>query len=247
MSGVIEGCDVREGQHKGKQERESDRIVLFYTDRLMTGDLRSGEKLPSEAKLCDQFKTSRTVVREAIQQLKARGVVKTINGKGSYIAEGSIDHFQDSLELFSSRAWNVQDWMDLLSMRSLIEVECARELSASGDDAKVGAVKHALAAMRQTSDDLKKFAEADIEFHHEIVSASANRLYIAVWRSLREMSLRFALETYQSMGQVDDNLREHEMIYQAILDRKADEAATAMKNHLQSSRRNLEQIAKGEN
>ncbi len=132
--------------------------------------------------------------------------------------------------------------MDLLSMRSLIEVECARELSESNDDSKVEAVKVSLVAMRQTRDDIQRFAEADIEFHHAIVGASANQLYVAVWRSLREMSLRFAHDTYKSMGQVESNLQEHETIYQAILNHRADEAAIAMKKHLESSRRNLEQI-----
>ena len=223
--------------------RESDRIVRFFTDRLISGELTAGEKLPSEFALCDQFGASRTVVREAIQQLKARGVVDTINGKGSYIAEGRLDHFQDSLELYSSRAGNVQDWMDLLSMRSLIEVECARELSASEDGSKVEAVELALEAMRQSRDDLKRFAEADILFHGKIVEASVNRLYIAVWRSLREMNLRFALDTYRSVAQVEDNLREHETIYQAIVNHRADEAVVAMRQHLDSSRRNLENVA----
>ena len=99
-------------------KRESDRIVRYFTERLIAGKLAAGEKLPSEFTLCDQFSASRTVVREAIQQLKARGVVDTINGKGSFISEGRLDHFQDSLALYSSRAWNVQDWMDLPSMSS---------------------------------------------------------------------------------------------------------------------------------
>jgi GntR family transcriptional repressor for pyruvate dehydrogenase complex len=239
--GVLQAYVSELEQH----QRESDRIVRYYTDRLISGEMRAGEKLPSEFALCDQFGASRTVVREAIQQLKARGVVDTLNGKGSYIAEGRLDHFQDSLELYSSRAGNVQDWMDLLAMRSLIEVECAREIAESEDRSKIEGVKLTLERMMESREDLTAFAEADIEFHHAIVAASSNRIYIAVWKSLREMSLRFALDTYRSIGQVEDNFKEHETIYQAILNHKADEATRAMKDHLESSRRNLEQITKG--
>lgn len=226
-----------------QHQRESDRIVQYFTERLISGGMTAGEKLPSEFSLCDQFSASRTVVREAIQQLKARGVVETINGKGSYIAEGKLDHFKDSLALYSTQAGSVREWLELLSMRSLIEVECAREMAESKDPSKLVAVAQALDNMQKSRGDIKVFAEADINFHQAIVSASTNRLLIAVWSSLREMSLRFAKDTYRSVGQIDDNMQEHKAIYQAIVNHQSEAAVIAMKKHLQSSRHNLERLA----
>ena len=70
--------------------RSNDQIVSYFTDRILSGELTPGEKIPSEHNLCAQFGSSRAVIREAIQQLKARGMVVTLNGKGSYIAEGEV-------------------------------------------------------------------------------------------------------------------------------------------------------------
>jgi GntR family transcriptional repressor for pyruvate dehydrogenase complex len=219
--------------------RGNDRIVKYFTDQILSGEMAPGVKLPSEGDLGVQFGASRTVVREAMQQLKARGVVETINGKGSYIAESRIDHFQDSLQLYSLRAGVPRDWMELLSLRSLIETECVRVLAGCGDRSRLESVEAALAVMVENQDDLGKFAEADIEFHHAIVSAADNRLYSAVWRSLQGVSLRFALDTYRSFGQVGKNLAEHELIYESMRAGHVEDAARAMTDHLASSRGNL--------
>jgi DNA-binding FadR family transcriptional regulator len=221
------------------QERESDRVVNYFVDRLLTGNLIPGEKLSSEGELCKQFGASRTVIREAIQQLKARGVIATINGKGSYITENQMAHFQDSLQFYSSRADAPRDWIELLSLRSLIETECARNLAANHESAKRDRMKVALDEMRAHQDDLKKFAGADIEYHHRVVELSGNRLFLAVWESLRAVNLQFALDTYRTQDQVKKNLDDHENIYQAILSGDVDAAGQAMNAHLADSRDNL--------
>lgn len=227
-----------------QKKRGSDRIVRYFTDRILSGKLTSGEKLPSEHDLCDQFEVSRTVIREAIQQLKATGAIDTLNGKGSYIAESRMDHFQDSLQLYSSRAGGVRDWGELLSLRSLIETECARGLAMAGDQSKLDEVRAVLEVMRESQDDLKKFAEADIEFHHTIVRVFGNKLFVSVWVSLQGMSLRFARDTYRRHGQVKQNLEEHEAIYNAMAAGRVAEAVRTITEHLANSRKNLEQMQK---
>ena len=165
------------------KKRGGDRIVSYFTDRILSGELTPGEKLPSEHDLCEQFGASRTVIREAIQQLKARGAIDTLNGKGSYIAESRMDHFQDSLQLYSSRAGGVRDWGELLSLRALIETECVRGLTKEGDQSKLDQVHEVLEVMRENQNDLKAFAESDIEFHHTLVRVFGNRLFTSVWVS----------------------------------------------------------------
>ena len=222
------------------KKRGGDRIVSYFTDRILSGELTPGEKLPSEHDLCEQFGASRTVIREAIQQLKARGAVDTLNGKGSYIAESRMDHFQDSLQLYSSRAGGVRSWRELLALRSLIETECVRGLAQAGDQSKLDQVRDALAVMGAAQDDMGKFAEADIEFHQTLVRVFENTLFTAVWTSLQGMSLRFAHDTYRLKGQVKQNFEEHENIYQAMASGRIEDAGAAMIHHLENSRKNLE-------
>jgi len=225
-----------------QKKRGNDRIVSYFMERILSGELIAGVKLPSEGELCEQFGASRTVIREAIQQLKARGAIDTINGKGSYIAESRIEHFQDSLLLYSSRAGEASDWLELLHLRSLIETECVRGLAETAKPSKIALVCEALEVMRENQNDLGKFAEADIEFHHTIVEAFGNRLFSAVWASLQGVSLRFARDTYRVEGQVTQNLKEHEDIYQAMANGQVDDASKAISSHLANSRKNLEEM-----
>jgi len=189
-----------------QNKRGCDQIIDYFMPRILSGEMKAKEKLPSEAQLCQQFSVSRTVIREAIQQLKARGAIETINGKGSFIAERRMDHFRDSLKLYSSQAGDLRDWNELLSLRSLIETACLRTVMASALPQGFQQLKSALEAMRQQQNNLKKFAEADIEFHHIIVTLSENRLYQAVWESLQGISLKFAHTTYQKKEQAKINL-----------------------------------------
>ena len=67
----------------GTVEREPtlpDKVTRLLLDRVMNGTLTSGTKLPSERELADQLGVSRTVVREAVRTLQAKGVLDVRSG-----------------------------------------------------------------------------------------------------------------------------------------------------------------------
>jgi len=221
-------------------KRSNQKIVSYFTDRILSGELNPGEKLPSEHNLCAHFTMSRAVIREAIQQLKTRGLVVTINGKGSYVAESGMEHFQDALQIYSLRSGGVDDWRELLSLRSLIETECARGVAKSVDPSKLDQIREFLDVMRENQHDLKKFSEADIQFHQAIVQVFGNKLYAVVSSSLQGVRLRFAQDTYRK-EQVTRALEEHTEIYEAMAAGQVDAAGQAMVDHLINARNNLEE------
>ena len=63
-------------------------ICLWVKRRLDSGELRPGDKVESEYRLCEQFKVSRQTVRHAIAVLEEEGIVKRYRGSGTYISEG---------------------------------------------------------------------------------------------------------------------------------------------------------------
>jgi DNA-binding FadR family transcriptional regulator len=219
--------------------RASDRIVRDVLARLREGALKPGDRLPTEQQLGAASGASRTVVREALQQLKAMGVVRARVGSGSYIADGGLEHLSDSLALYSDRADSPADWTELLELRLLIETESARRLAGAGTPADFAPVRDALESMRRSTADLRAFAEADVAFHQAIVAASGNRLFAGVHRAVLPMTRRFARATYRSLDQITANLREHQEIFDALLAHDQDTAASRMHAHLQSSARQL--------
>src|SRR3954454_5442533 len=77
------------------------QIEAYLQDRILSGEWPTGFKLPSEAGLQKQFGASRTVIREAIRRLQGRVLLKTVNGRGSYVSGGQLEHVSQALNAYS--------------------------------------------------------------------------------------------------------------------------------------------------
>lgn len=227
----------------GKALRRSDRLAAHFLDLVASGGLKAGEKLSSEENLCRQFEVSRAVVRDAMQQLKAKGVVETRNGSGTYVSVSGLEPLANSLSLYSSRTEGVEDWLELLDLRSLVEVGCVRKLAEHGSPESLARVWEALEVMRRSRSELDLFSRADIDFHRAIVKGAGNRLLTSIFESLSPMARRFALKTYHSREQVEGMLGDHERIFEAIRQGDGSGAAELMGAHLEGSRLNLIEMA----
>ena len=83
-------------------ERLSDRLAARLASQIGAGDLRSGDRLPTEAQLAAAHGVSRTVVREAVHQLRSRGLVRSRQGSGVFVADLEAHR---PLEFDPARAW----------------------------------------------------------------------------------------------------------------------------------------------
>src|SRR5690606_34363118 len=70
---------------RGSARGLTGELVLRLTEQIQDGTIRKGEKLPTESALMEAYQVSRTVVREAISQLRASGLVETQQGRGSFV------------------------------------------------------------------------------------------------------------------------------------------------------------------
>ena len=226
-----------------KNIRGADKIITSLTTQIADGNLKSGDRLPAEARLCEEYNVSRTVVREAIQQLKAMGVINTITGSGSYVTEGNLTGLQNSLQLYSNMTGDTDSWIELLEMRILLEASCARKLAGSRfSDNAINAIQADLDKMAENKDDLKKFAQLDVKFHQTLIQSSGNKIFSAVIMALENLQLRFSKETYleENANQlIERNLNEHQAILDAITSKNPDAAEAAMKIHLNATMQNV--------
>ncbi|MBO1113907.1 FadR/GntR family transcriptional regulator [Bordetella petrii] len=217
-------------------------LVEDFSERIRGGQIRPGEKLPTESALMRQFGVSRTVVREALSRLQAAGLVETHHGVGTYALEasGGADFRVDPADIAT-----VRDVLVLLELRICLESEAAG-LAAQRRSPQQ------LAEMRSALDEFRKCLAADgdtitpdFRFHLLIAQATANRYFADLMSHLgsaiiprtRINSARIAHEDReQYLARV--NL-EHEDIYEAILRQEADAARAAMRTHLSNSRERL--------
>jgi GntR family transcriptional repressor for pyruvate dehydrogenase complex len=216
--------------------QRSSTIIKDLEHEILNGRLTPGERLPSEEKLCARFDASRTVIREAIQQLRGRGLLRTLKGSGSYIADPSLETLAGAVEAYSVLS-NDDSYLELMDFRILLETECARLAAIHAGEKIIEIMQRAIDKMDHSRGDRKRFSEADIAFHLAIAAGSKHNLYATVLRALEKRSIEYAnvnrgdSEWYQSV------ITTHQEIFTAISESKSEEAAAAMKRHLILSRR----------
>src|SRR5919199_5764138 len=120
--------------------RLSDRLVAELERRILLGDPGAGERLPTEAELCQLFGVSRSVVRDALRTLAARGLVRVGPGHGIIVADPSDEVFGDALLRLLARS--------RLTMREVTEARAAIETHLGP-----------LAAERGNEEDWERMAE----------------------------------------------------------------------------------------
>src|SRR3546814_9994261 len=115
-------------------------IVEWLTQEIKQQRLQPGNKLPSEKQLGEQFAVSRSVVREALSQLKSEGLISSQQGRGVFVNERGT---RQTFRLDPTRLDDKQDVAYVLELLIAIEGAAAR-----------------LAALRRTPDDLKNIKRA---------------------------------------------------------------------------------------
>lgn len=216
----------------------NEHIARKLEARIRSGDLRPGDCLPSEESLGREFSASRTVIREALQSMKTRGLLKSRRGSGTYVAEPGKTSIRESISWYAEFQQEGEVFVELMDLRIVVETHCARQL-ASGNGS-LTAVRRHLVQMETHVEDLARFAEADIEFHLAISEASGHSLFNEVAQAvLPALGRPFARKTHTDIQLARQSLREHREIFSALEARDPAKAESAMRKHLQRSRRSL--------
>ncbi|TDD30622.1 FadR family transcriptional regulator [Kribbella turkmenica] len=214
-------------------------VVEQLRARMLSGELAPGDKLPAENALVDEFGVSRTVIREAVSQLQAAGLVETFQGRGSFVL--AVPERPPGLREVRSH----QDVLDLLDFRTGVESEAAGLAAARRTAHQLKAIERALADFRRIGEDPSRSVEADFAFHQKIAAASGNRFYSELIGSLGPMMImlpRTRLDPAYEVADAGHLARvtlEHENIHDAIARSDPEAARAAARVHLSNTRHRL--------
>jgi GntR family transcriptional repressor for pyruvate dehydrogenase complex len=212
--------------------RANYQIESYLQDRILTGEWPTGFKLPSEARLQKQFGASRTLIREAIRRLQGRGLLKTINGSGSYVSGGQLDHVSEALNAYSMLTSDDKAFGDLLELRMAIEGDAAAKLASRRSSDDWQCLEARLAAM-DAAHVMEEFAILDIDFHIELLRLSGNGLFASLGKALRARWVRLAFEAYRRGEELRKITNvEHREIFRAIISGDPSAAREAARKHI---------------
>jgi len=199
---------------------------------IIQGSYAIDKSFPTEAELSQQFNISRSVTREAVKMLTAKGLLASRPRQGIRVMPSSQWNMFDPDVL--SWTLNARPSLDLLreftQLRIAIEPEAAR-LAAENcqDKARMKAIADALERMRKADLGQDDPLGADIEFHTAILAASNNRFFLQL-RQFIQVALRVSIaSTNQLKGVLTANYDDHKKIYDEICAGNADAASDAVR------------------
>jgi len=215
-----------------KANRISDEIVHQIREALLSGKVQSGDRLPTERQLAEQFGASRASVREALRGLEQEGVIRIKKGVSGGVFVATIDHqlvARPMETLFRLKKVSIHE---IAEARLIFEPEAARLAAqrATPEDLKELAevIQHMAEAVRKG----KTFASYDLMFHKLIARAARNPVLQMVSESMLEVASRVITELRPSIDVLRHVCDCHTAIYAAIRDGNADLACKIMSEHI---------------
>jgi GntR family transcriptional repressor for pyruvate dehydrogenase complex len=218
------------------RESAAQQIAGQIRAAMLAGDLETGQRLPSEHELADEYGVSRPTVREAMRILAADGLVRATRGAagGTFIALPAPDAvagtLSETIELWfragSTSAAEVEQ------ARGWIERGCVRLAAENRTDADLDAIRAAVDGARAPSIDIDRFLALDIEFHVAISRAAHNGVLELAMTAIHLARPR-TNTLLLSQLKPELILEQHDAIVEAIAARDPDAADRAFRGHLE--------------
>lgn len=213
-------------------ETPVDKITRQIRDLISSGQLKAGDKLPSERLMSEKFAVGRSHVRDAIRRLEFYGIVKTLPQSGTVVAglgiialEGLIT---DILKL------EQHDFKALIETRILLERNSAFNAAQRRSEEDLLGLRSALSAYESSVIDGKSAVEEDLLFHLKIVEAAKNSVLMSLMMIVTPDILTYFTSNRVCSGDRPRSaLREHHEILKQIENQNPEKAEAAMLHHLQ--------------
>lgn len=196
---------------------------------IVSGQIKPGERLPSERNLAVSFQVSRPTIREAMIALEIAGLVEIRTGSGIYVVPRKEPRHESLLDEGPGP-------FEILEARLVIEVETISLAAARITSAQLDALEKALSAMESEGGDGQGTELADQEFHCIIADASRNSALASTVRWLWELRNKSKISTlfHQRVREegIHPSTDEHRRIFHALKSRDPMRARDAMRAHL---------------
>lgn len=213
------------------QDTNYEKLIDRFLDQIMRGELRKGEKLPTERQLAEKMNVSRTSIREALKALEALGIAYSIQGSGTYITDQPENTINKALCALFALSDGTLD--NILQLRILLETEACKDIIRYADNREIE--KLVALANYDYSTPASEQAIRDEKFHAAIVAMSHNAMVIYLYTTLSSLMSIYRNRVLEATYRIDENdltRLGHFSICRALQDRDEKAAAAAIREHL---------------
>jgi GntR family transcriptional repressor for pyruvate dehydrogenase complex len=196
---------------KVSREGLSEQVVEQLQDLILDKHLRSGNRLPGERELCEQFGVSRTVIREATKVLAQRGLLMIEPGRGTFVTLPAERDVARSIAFFI-RARDVP-FSNLVEVRRALEPEIAELAAGRATEAQMRRLAECIEVMDHSLADPEAYVVADQEFHSVLAEATGNEIFIAITGAI----VGFAQSARRRMFVVREAPKRGQLYHRALL------------------------------
>ncbi len=220
-----------------------ERVYKSLVHAIISGRFAKGDKLPSEGDLAATFAVSRPVVRQALEKLRAEGVIESLRGSGNYVA--SLDHLVNSMhELGFDWTKLAKTMLDDLEFRLLVEPEAAYLAARRRTRADLNRMRAALDQFEEAHTTGRITHHFDYLFHEAIALATTNGRFIDAARAVEfpkdgQSLLIRHIAYFHPLRRGAEFIQEHLRVFELIEAREPEAARKAMWNHIDASRNRL--------
>ncbi len=209
-----------------------DQVFEQMKRLILSGEWKSGERIPGENELVRLFGVSRVSVRAAIHQLVGMGVLLVRHGEGTFVAADPVGGRIQSL-LLQQMLLSQAQLREVLEFRLMTEVGSARLAARNATQADIVLLRACEAALRKAGNDPDAFARCDLEYHNTLALVSGNSLMVRVTAVIQDIYSRAMLETIRLRG-LEVGRYNHTPITDAIQAHDGEKAAALMEAHIQA-------------
>ncbi|MEL1136461.1 FadR/GntR family transcriptional regulator [Desulfitobacterium sp. THU1] len=217
-----------------KTRKIYEEIVEQIRELVARGDLKPGDRLPSERDLVERLQVSRASIREALSALELMGLLEVRSGEGTFVRK------LRSESVVAPLAWMLTmekvTVIELLEIRKILEVQAVEMAAERAEAEDVKELSAALDELRADLSSPSSDGSADHRFHYAITRATKNKIMIRLMDTISDL-MKYVLKTSRSKlyeGKYTPALlfQEHKKIYDAIVKKDSQEAKDFMLAHL---------------
>ena len=203
---------------------------------ILEGDLKPGEKIPSQRELSERFGISRASLREALLTLETIGLVKTEAGRGTFVVGSSPDQARSMSEWRYSQDYSLREVFETrMMLESEIAARATGRLSAQDLD-MLDMLTNEMERAWEAYDYLTN-VDADLRFHAMIAKGCANRMLSELYGRVREQIGETQRQPIPITDpqRMKDSLAEHRRIVRALREQDPEAAREAMALHVSNT------------